>query len=200
MRSIPLLLAALLAAGPVLAQPQGGAMRPAPGDAGPRPAGRTPAAMLLRGRNELALTDDQIKRLEALAAAQSTSLVPPASAMMRARADLMDATKGDGDLAAARRAMERLAQIRTDAMLARLKARQEARAILSAEQKAKLVSLEQEMRGAIRRGARGGQGRRGWRGGRGAAPDEMRGPGRGGMPGEGRGRPMPRGPGNPSDD
>jgi Spy/CpxP family protein refolding chaperone len=156
--------------------------------------------MLLRGRNELALTDDQIKRLEALAAAQSTSLVPPASAMMRARADLMDATKGDGDLAAARRAMERLAQIRTDAMLARLKARQEARAILSAEQKAKLVSLEQEMRGAIRRGARGGQGRRGWRGGRGAAPDEMRGPGRGGMPGEGRGRPMPRGPGNPSDD
>ncbi len=147
-------------------------MRAPSADAGPRVAGRTPAAMLLRGRTALGLSAEQVTRLEALAASQATTLVPPTAAALRARADLIDATRGDGDLSAARRAMERMQQLRLEMMLARLKARQEARALLSAEQKTKLVALEQERRG---RGIRAG------RGARGAGRGPMRTPGRGGM-------------------
>lgn len=108
-----------------------------------RLAGGSPASSLLRLRSQLALTDDQVKRLEALRGAN----VPPhnPAEALRAQADLMDAMKGDGNLAAARAAMDRMHKLRTDRAVAQLKLRQDARAILTADQKTKLDN----MRGAF---------------------------------------------------
>lgn len=103
---------------------------------GMRFGGGSPAAALLRLKGPLALTDDQVKRLEALQGAN----VPRRNAAdeLRARADLLDATQGDGNLSAARTAMDRMNKLRTDRAIAQLKLRQDARAVLTAEQKTKL--------------------------------------------------------------
>ncbi len=152
---------------------------PAGGGAGYRgargPRGN-PAAMLLRLRAVLQLTDDQAKKLEALKDAPAST--PNASDMLRARADLLDATHGDGNLAKARAALDRMSALRNDRVVARLKQRQEARAVLTAAQKARVDNLRNQVRG--RAGARG---QRGPRMGGGAM-------GRGGM-GRGRGQGMP---------
>jgi Spy/CpxP family protein refolding chaperone len=117
------------------------------------------AAMLLRLKERLALTDDQVKRLEAQAAAGAPKA--NASDMLRARADLMDAMQGDGNLGGARTALDRMSRLRTDRMIAGLKQRQEARAVLTADQKRTLDNLRD---GARQRGGRGARGLRGRRG------------------------------------
>lgn len=99
----------------------------------------SPVASLLRLRGQLALTDDQVKRLEAM---QGAALPAPNQAeALRARADLLDAMKGDGNLQAARTAMDRMNKQRTDRAIAQLKLRQDARAVLTAEQKTKLDNM-----------------------------------------------------------
>lgn len=105
--------------------------------------GGSPASGLLRLRSQLALTDDQVKRLESLRGANVPQRNP--SEELRAQADLMDAMKGDGNLAAARAAMDRMHKVRTDRAVAQLKLRQDARAVLTADQKTKLDN----MRGAF---------------------------------------------------
>jgi Spy/CpxP family protein refolding chaperone len=146
------------------------------GSRGARGLRGNPAAMLLRFRAALQLTDDQVKKLEALQDAPAPA--PNASDMLRARADLLDATQGDGNLAKARAALDRMSALRNERVVARLKQRQEARAVLTAAQKARVDNLRNQLRG--RAGARG---QRGPRMGGGAM-------GRGGM-GRGRGQGMP---------
>lgn len=109
-----------------------------------------PARVVLRHREALGLTDEQVKRLEALAAAQEKALQPEGPERLRALADLWQAASGDVNLDAARAALERLSRLQNDAVLARLRARKEARDVLTPEQRTKLDAL---MRPAPARGA-----------------------------------------------
>ena len=155
--------------------------------------------MLLRARTQLELSDDQVKRLEALAAAPAPK--SNASDMMRARADLLDATQGDGNLAGARAALDKLSRLRNDQLLARIKTQQEVRAVLTPAQRARVDNMRRQLRsraGAKReRGLRQrvmrqrGIGQRGMREGRGQMGPGMM-PGM--MPGNPQGPqgPMPR--------
>lgn len=169
-------------AGPLLAQ------RPMP-----IAAPRGPAGALLAARTQLGLTEEQVRRLEALATQQAAGLAPNPGDMLRARADLLDAMKGEGDAAALKRAMDKAHQLRTERALAMLKARQEARAILTADQRSRADALRAARRGMARE-MRRGMGR-GLRRGRpdGAAPGMMPGWGPGAAP---MGRPDAR-PGRP---
>ncbi|MEI6739087.1 MAG: Spy/CpxP family protein refolding chaperone [Gemmatimonadaceae bacterium] len=176
----------------------GGPRGVGPRDGGPRAGGRGPggrapggpAGMLLRQRDRLGLTADQVKKLEALQAAPQPQV--NAADLLRARADLMDATRGDANPEKARTAMDRMAKLRTDVAVARLKARQEARNVLTPAQKAQVDAMAQRMkgrmRGAMMQRMRGGQ-RGGQRGG-------LMGPGgpQGGPQGQGQGPAMMRGP------
>lgn len=127
--------------------------------------------MLLRARTQLELTDDQVKRLEALAAAPAPK--SNATDMMRAQADLLDATQGDGNLAGARAALDKLSRLRNDQVLARIKAQQDVRAVLTPAQKTKVDNMRQQLRNRV-----GAKRQRGMR------PGGMR---QGGM-GQGRGQ------------
>ena len=118
-------------------QPQAG---PGPTVGGPTQGrmpmpGALPAARVLQMRGALALSDDQIKRLETLAASQRTTLEPNRGAMLRARADMADAMKGEGNLDAARAALDKMSRLHNDEVIAHLKAMQETRAVLTAEQR-----------------------------------------------------------------
>jgi Spy/CpxP family protein refolding chaperone len=170
---------------PLQAQGAGGAPGPRPRDGqgapmgGPR-GGRpddlqrgrgNPASMLLRMRSQLELTEDQVKKLEAM----QNSAAPRANDadQLRARADLLEATQGDGNLSKARAALDRMSALRNERMIAGLKQRQEVRGILTATQKTKLDNWQQQRRGQMRQQLRGrGQQRGGMRSG----PRGLRGP------------------------
>lgn len=140
-----------------------GMMRERRGATAPR--GRGPAVGLLAMRHRLQLTDEQVRRLEALSTSYREPR-PDEAALLRARADLLEATRKD-DVNAARAAMERMSRLRTDAAVARLQAGKSAREVLTAEQRTQLQALRDEVR--TRRGAmRGAKGARGARGMRGA--------------------------------
>lgn len=159
---------------PARVRPDSGARRPTPAQFGMRRGG--PAANLLRLREQLELTDDQVKRLEALQAVAPPE--PKQSEMMRAQADLMDATKGDVNLEKARAAFDRMSRIRVDQQVAELKVRQDARNVLTAAQKTKFdnfsANMREQQRGMRTMRMRGG-------------PGDMRGPGMRGGPGDMRG-------------
>ncbi len=181
-------------------------MRMAPGQG----AGFGPAARLLRMREVLSLTDDQVSRLEALARKQQARPTPHAADVLRARADLLQATEGEIDVGAARAALERMSKLRIDAAVAGLQAAKDARAILTPEQRTRMQGVERRMMARFRAMRRGGNGDRGGSGfggraggrgmmpgmlpgmGRGMMPGMMPGMGRGMMPGMGRGM-MPDG-------
>ena len=157
-----------------------------------------PAAMLLRARTQLALTAEQVTRLEGLAAAPAPK--SNASDMMRARADLLDATQGDGNLAGARAALDKLSRLRNDQLLARIKTQQEVRAVLTPTQRAKVDNMRRQLRNRVganrQRGMRqggmrpGGMRQGGMRQGRGQmGPGMMPGNPQGPQPPQGR---MPR--------
>jgi len=165
---------------PLQAQGAAGAPGPRPrGGQGPQMGGRraggpegvpgargNPASMLLRMRSQLELTDDQVTKLEAL----QNSAAPRESGadQLRARADLMDAMQGDGNLSKARAALDRMSALRNERMIAGLKQRQEVRGILTATQKTKLDNWKQQRRGQMRGQLRGrAQDRGAMRGGRG---------------------------------
>lgn len=133
-----------------------------------RVTGVGPAAGILRLRGYLSLSDDQVKRLEGLNQASVPGV--DVAEMLRARADLLEANKGDGNLNAARAAMDRMNKLRTDRAVAQLKLRQDARAVLTAEQKARLDNLGARQRGMV---AGRGQGAAWGRGN--AMPGGMRG-------------------------
>lgn len=172
------------AAGPANAQAGPGARRGGPGARGGR-GGRGaghPAAMLLRARTQLELTDDQVKRLEALASAPAPK--SNASDMMRARADLLDATQGDGNLAGARAALDKLSRLRNDQLLARIKAQQEVRAVLTPMQRTKVDNVRRLLRNRMGANRQGGIRQGGMRQGRQGGMRQKRGQmGPGMMPG-----------------
>jgi Spy/CpxP family protein refolding chaperone len=149
--------------------------------------------MLLRARTQLELSDDQVKRLEALAAAPAPK--SNASDMMRARADLLDATQGDGNLAGARAALDKLSRLRNDQLLARIKTQQEVRAVLTPAQRAKVDNMRRQLRNRVganrQRGMRPGGMRQGRRQmGPGMMPGNPQGP-QGPMPRMRRGGDLP---------
>ena len=166
------------------------AVAPAPGAAGTAkarsgPGARDgdrgadhPAAILLRSRTQLSLTDDQVKRLEALAAAPAPK--SNAADIRRAQADLIDATQGDGNLAGARAALDKLSRLRNDQVLARIKTQQEVRAVLTPMQRTKVDNMRRQRRSRV--GAKGQGGMRQERG--------QMGPGM--MPGNPQGPPGPK--------
>lgn len=190
---VPMLSGALLVAlaVPLLAQPvpaMGGRMGGPPmggqlgGPRGPRamapdqgPGFRNPAGRALAQRQALALTAEQVTRLEALAVSQQQALAPKQGDLLRARADLADAMRGDGDANALRKAMDRMHQLRTDRAVAALRARQETRAVLTAEQKATFDAMgpmaRRGPRGMRRGGGVGGRGIGGGRGPGGIGPE-----------------------------
>lgn len=139
-----------------------------------RPGRGNPAAMLLGLRAQLGLSDEQVKRLEALRDAPLPK--PNTAEMLRSRADLLEATQGDGNLTAARAALDKMSRLRTEQALAGLKARQDARAVLTPAQKTKLDGMRQQMAGRVRKALRN-------RALRGRAGGEFR--GRGAQPGFG---------------
>ncbi|MCC6243573.1 MAG: Spy/CpxP family protein refolding chaperone [Gemmatimonadaceae bacterium] len=155
------------------------------------PGMRGPASGVLRFREQLELTDEQVKKLEAL------SVAAPARAneadMLRARADLMDATKGDINIERARAAYDKMARVRTDAQLAQLKTRQDIRNVLTPAQRTKFDAVAARRGAKGMRGGRGpGRGQPGMRGGRGPGRGE---PGMRGARGPGGGPPQGMGPG-----
>lgn len=114
--------------------------------------------------------------------------------MMRAQADLLDATQGDGNLNGARAALDKLSRLRNDQVLARIKTQQDVRAVLTPAQRTKVDNMRQQLRNRVgakrQRGLRqGGVGQGGMRQGRGQMGPGFR---QGGGVRQGRG---PMGPG-----
>lgn len=134
------------ASGSMNAQSRLGNRLPGPGARDGR-SGSHPASQLLRARTQLDLTDDQVKRLEALQAAPAPK--SNATDMMRAQADLLDATQGDGNLSGARTALDRLSRLRNDQLLARIKTRQDVRAVLTSAQKTTVDNMRQQRRHGV---------------------------------------------------
>jgi len=129
------------------------------GAMGPRDMGgrgdRGAASSYLRMRQQLGLTEDQVTRLASL---QSAARPPRNDTdMLRARADLMDATRGDGNISAARAALDRMSRITNDETLAGLKNRQDTRNVLTAAQKSRRDNMRGEARGRMREGMRRGK-------------------------------------------
>ncbi len=157
---------------------------------------RAPAEHLLRMAPMLNLSDDQVSRLQSLASKQTAARRNDGPDLLRARADLMEATNGDIDVSAARAALERMSKLRIDAAVARLQEQKDARAVLTADQKARLDAMHAQMMqpmGAMQGHAFMGRerGMRGARmGGRGAGRAGMGAPGMRGHGGPG----MPGGP------
>lgn len=102
-----------------------------------------PASALLRMRQQLGLTDAQVQRLEGLR--QSPIPEVSESARLRAQADLVDAMRGDGNPEAARAALERIHKLQIDRQVAHIRARKEAREVLTAQQKTQLDQLERRL-------------------------------------------------------
>ena len=122
------------------------------------PRGRGPAAGMLRLRQQLELTDEQVKKLEAINEAPRPER--HASDVLRARADLMDATRGDLNPENARAAFDRIAKMQVDQHMAQLKLRQDMRNVLTTAQRAKLdrfhgaMQRVAKMRGGKMRGGK----------------------------------------------
>jgi Spy/CpxP family protein refolding chaperone len=109
--------------------------------------------MLLRQRERLQLTDDQAKRLDALAKTQRDALKPQRSNMLRAQADLADAEDKE-NFDAQRSALEKMAKIRIDQDIAQRRAQKDARDVLTSEQRDLMPG---PMIGGMGRGGRGGR-------------------------------------------
>ncbi len=151
------------------------------------------AGMLIAMQAQLELTDDQVKKLEALRNAPHPKLNE--ADLLRARADMLEATQGDGDLTKARAALDKMSRLRNDEQIARLKERQDVRNVLTSTQKTKLDNMRGMMRERMRDGMKQGMKQRmqmrPGMGGQGFAPGGRRGrmgaPGRGMGPGMGPG-------------
>lgn len=111
--------------------------------------GGNPAAQMLRLRQQLNLTDEQVQKLETLAKVDAPRRNEADA--LRARADLMDAMQGDGNLSAARAALDKMSRLRNEQVVAGLKQRQDARAVLTADQRRIVDNARQRLRGVAMR-------------------------------------------------
>lgn len=106
------------------------------------------AAVLLRQTERLALTETQTQRLQALVQAQRSAARTSPASQLRLRADLMDAMAGDANPATVRSALDKISAAENDRIIASLRARQEALAVLTPEQQEKVKAAR--MQGARR--------------------------------------------------
>lgn len=140
----------------------------------------TPAGLILQMRERLGLTDDQVNRLETLKGAY---VEPSQTELIKLREELATVTKGEVNLQAARAAMNKVNDATTTATLARLDARNQARAVLNGDQQVQFDALQARrpmLEGGMNMMGAGGRG--GARGGEQPAGAVRRG-GRGGPPG-----------------
>jgi hypothetical protein len=161
------LLAALFAGSPLGAQqPAGGLppemMTPLLGTdaAADPPMMPSVPALLICHRRMLKLSDDQVRRLEAVAEGERKAVAKTAAERLRAAADLVDAINNGINLDQARAALNRLGQLRTEAVIAHLWAWKESQKILTSGQKEKITLAMTCMAGMHRmmmmRGGKGG--------------------------------------------
>jgi Spy/CpxP family protein refolding chaperone len=99
-----------------------------------------PARSILALRDDLQLTEAQVSKLRSLETTQLALLSRETAAFLRAEADLLDAIRRD-DLAVRRLTLEKRARVAIDAEVARLQTEKDARAVLTADQRAKLAAL-----------------------------------------------------------
>lgn len=161
------LLAALCAGSPLGAQQPAGGMPPemmtpllGTDAAADPPMMPSVPALLICHRKMLKLSDDQVRRLEAVMAGEQKAVAKTSGDRLRAAADLVDAINNNINLDQARAAMNRLGQLRTEAVIAHLWAWKESQKILTSEQKEKITLAMTCMAGMHRmmmmRGGKGG--------------------------------------------
>jgi Spy/CpxP family protein refolding chaperone len=142
--------------------------------------------LLLNRKDQLNLTDDQVKQLETLSTDLQQSRAKADTALRAHHDKLMDLWKADRpDAAAIQNEARAGLQLRDNMAIAQLGAAAKAKALLTAEQRGFLQGWQDAHRGGFGRGMRGGAGRgmgRGIRQSPGVGPRMMR-------------RPMMRGPG-----
>lgn len=103
-------------------------------------SGAPPAAMILRAADALALTPEQRTRLEAIRTQADEAVQPHMQAGMAAHHKAMQALRGDSpDLAAYEAALKEAANHMLAMQVAAARAGIDARAVLTAEQRAKLA-------------------------------------------------------------
>lgn len=125
-------------------------------------AGRTnmsPAAALLRQRERLDLTAEQVQQLTQLASARRAEAgrVTP-SERLRLRADMMDA-RASGNTAALRASLDKASAARNAQRVAAVETREKVRAVLTTEQRAKLDAGQRRARAGRAMQARNGKAR-----------------------------------------
>lgn len=112
--------------------------------------GGSPAALILLQRQRLGLTDDQVNRLETLKTSFAANTTEPAE-LAQLREDLAVASRGEANIEAARTAMARINALTTSALVVRLEAHNQARAVLNGDQQVQFDAL-QARRPAMGRG------------------------------------------------
>ena len=116
---------------------------------GPRPYSARPlVSIALRSHEELKLTDDQIKRLKDIRDAFSKKSVKQRAEMKTRRIDLKRALDTEKiDLADVEKKIREVSNMRVDLRIARLKAIQEGKSVLNAEQQKQLSKIARKRPG-----------------------------------------------------
>ena len=116
---------------------------------GPRPFSARPlVSIALRSHEELKLTDDQIKRLKDIRDAFSKKSVKERAEMKTRRIDLKRALDTEKiDLADVEKKIREISNMRVDLRIARLKAIQEGKSVLNAEQQKQLSKIARKRPG-----------------------------------------------------
>jgi Spy/CpxP family protein refolding chaperone len=120
----------------------GGAEGPRFGHHGMHPPGRPVITMMLRHRDNLALTPEQVARLEQLRVDFARDAIRRGADLRIAELDLMLLQRADpADLAQIETKLREIERLRTDFRLARIRTVEAAKAQLTPEQKTKLRGL-----------------------------------------------------------
>ena len=116
---------------------------------GPRPFSARPlVSIALRNHEELKLTDDQVKRLKDIRDAFSKKSVKQGAEMKTRRIDLKRALDTEKiDLADVEKKIREISNMRVDLRIARLKAIQEGKSVLNAEQQKQLSKIARKRPG-----------------------------------------------------
>lgn len=111
-------------------------------------AARPLVSIALKNHEELKLTDAQVKRLKDIRDAFSKKAVKESAEMKADRIDLRRALDAEKvDFADVEKRMRKLSEMRVNLRLARLKAIQEGKSVLNADQRKQLVEIARKRRG-----------------------------------------------------
>lgn len=129
-------------AGPAVFRHGGGPEGPRWGHRGMHPDGRPVIALMLRNRDTLGLTPEQVQRLEQLRADFVRDAIRRGADLRIAEVDLMQLRNAEpADLAQIETKLREIERLRTDLRLARIRTVEGAKGQLTPEQRAKLRSL-----------------------------------------------------------